>query len=74
VTRTTTTQLISEQSPNSNSRKKAYFESKYGTKKVLGRSSSAFFKEINAFKRRLRPEKTASSKKRKAESILSPLY
>jgi hypothetical protein len=28
-------------------------------------------KEINALKRQLKPEKTASSKKRKAESILS---
>jgi hypothetical protein len=32
------------------------------------------FEEINAFKRQLKPEKTASSKKRKAESILSYLY
>jgi hypothetical protein len=31
-------------------------------------------KEINALKRQLKSEKTASSKKRKAESILSPLY
>jgi hypothetical protein len=30
-----------------------------------------FFEEINALKRQLKPEKTASSKKRKAESILS---
>jgi hypothetical protein len=29
------------------------------------------FEEINAVKRQLKPEKTASSKKRKAESILS---
>jgi hypothetical protein len=29
------------------------------------------FKEINALKRHLKPEKTTSSKKRKAESILS---
>jgi hypothetical protein len=29
------------------------------------------FEEINALKRQLKPEKTASSKKRKAESILS---
>jgi hypothetical protein len=29
------------------------------------------FKEINALKRQLKPEKTASSKKRKAESIFS---
>jgi hypothetical protein len=31
---------------------------------------SFFFEEINAFKRLLKPGKTASSKKRKAESIL----
>jgi hypothetical protein len=30
-----------------------------------------FFEEMNALKRQLKPEKTASSKKRKAESILS---
>jgi hypothetical protein len=30
-----------------------------------------FFEEIDALKRQLKPEKTASSKKRKAESILS---
>jgi hypothetical protein len=29
------------------------------------------FEEINALKRQLKPEKTASSKKRKAESLLS---
>jgi hypothetical protein len=29
------------------------------------------FEEVNALKRRLKPEKTVSSKKRKAESILS---
>jgi hypothetical protein len=29
------------------------------------------FEEINALKRQLKPEKTASNKKRKAESILS---
>jgi hypothetical protein len=29
------------------------------------------FEEINALKRRLKPEKTASSKKRNAESLLS---
>jgi hypothetical protein len=37
-----------------------------------GKKSLAFlFEEINALKRQLKPEKTASSKKRKAESILS---
>jgi hypothetical protein len=33
--------------------------------------SSVLFEEINALKRQLKPEKTASSKKRKAESILT---
>jgi hypothetical protein len=50
--------------------KKACFEAKAGP----GKKSLAFyflFKEINAFKRQMKPEKTASSQKRKAESILS---
>jgi hypothetical protein len=51
--------------------KKAHFGAKPGP----GKKSLAFlFEEINALKRQLKPEKTASSKKRKAESILSPLY
>jgi hypothetical protein len=72
---TTTTRLIAEQLPNLNSRKKAYFEAKSGLRK---KSLAFLFKEINALKRQLqlKPEKTASSKKRirKAESIFSPLY
>jgi hypothetical protein len=58
-------------------KKKAHFEAKAGPRK----KSLAFlvlFKEINALKRKLqlKPEKTASSKKRtrKAESILFSLY
>jgi hypothetical protein len=48
--------------------KKARFEAKGGA----GKNSLAFlFEEINGLKRQLKPEKTASSKKRKAESILS---
>jgi hypothetical protein len=48
--------------------KKACFEAKAGP----GKKSLAFlFEEINALKRQLKPEKTASSKKRKAESIIS---
>jgi hypothetical protein len=50
--------------------KKNYFEAKAG----IGKKSLALislFEEINPFKRQLKPEKTASSKKRKAESILS---
>jgi hypothetical protein len=54
---------------------KAYFEAKDGT----GKKSLAFvflFEEINGLKRQLKPEKTASSKKRtrKAKSILTLLY
>jgi hypothetical protein len=40
--------------------KKAYFEAKAGTKK---KSLAFLFEEINALKRQLKPEKTASSKK-----------
>jgi hypothetical protein len=48
--------------------KKARFEAKAEP----GKKSLAFlFEEINALKRQLKPEKTASSKKRKVESILS---
>jgi hypothetical protein len=48
--------------------KKAHFEAKSGS----GKNSLAFlFEEINALKRQLKPEKTVSSKKRKADSILS---
>jgi hypothetical protein len=51
--------------------KKACFEAKAGP----GKKSLAFlFEKIDALKRQLKPEKTASSKKRKAESLLSPLY
>jgi hypothetical protein len=49
---------------------KAHSEAKAGP----GKKSLAFlflFEEINALKRKLKPEKTASSKKRKTESILS---
>jgi hypothetical protein len=67
VTRTTTTWLIAEQLPNLNSRKRRCFEAKAGP----GKKSLAFhFEEINALKRQLKPEKTASSKKRKAEYII----
>jgi hypothetical protein len=48
--------------------KKARFEAKDGPRK---KSLAFIFEEINALKRKLRPEKTASSKKRKSESILS---
>jgi hypothetical protein len=52
---------------------KARFEAKAGP----GKKSLAFlviFEEINALKRQLKPEKTASSKKSKVESLIHPLY
>jgi hypothetical protein len=55
VARTTTTKLIEEQLPNLNNRKR------HALKPKLVR-----FKEINALKRQLKPEETASNKKRKA--------
>jgi hypothetical protein len=48
--------------------KKACFQAKSGPRK---KSLAFLFEEINALKRQMNPEKTASSKKRKAESILS---
>jgi hypothetical protein len=54
--------------PEFKQQKKARFEAIYGFKK----NSLAFlFEEINALKWQSKPEKTASSKKRNAESILS---
>jgi hypothetical protein len=53
--------------------KKACFESKAGP----GKKSLAFlvlFEEINALKRQLKPEKTASSKKSNKEGWIHPLY
>jgi hypothetical protein len=52
---------------------KARFEAKAGSGK---KSLAFFFEEINVLKRQLKPEKTASSKKRtrKAESIFISLY
>jgi hypothetical protein len=50
---------------------KACFEAKAEP----GKKSLAFlFKEINSLKRQLKPEKTASSKKMKTESLLFSLY
>jgi hypothetical protein len=53
--------------------KRACFESKAGPRK---KSLAFLFEEINSLKRnlQLKPEKTASSKKRKAESIFFSLY
>jgi hypothetical protein len=51
--------------------KKSRFEAKSGP----GKKSLAFlFEEINALKRQLMPEKTASSKKRKEQGQIHPLY
>jgi hypothetical protein len=47
---------------------KACFDAKAGPRK---KSLAFLFKEVNALKRQFKPEKTASSKKRKDESILS---
>jgi hypothetical protein len=50
---------------------KAFFE----CKDTPGKKSLAFlFKEINAIKMQLKPEKTTSRKKRKTESLLCSLY
>jgi hypothetical protein len=68
VTRTTTTRLIAEQSPNSNSRRRLDLKPKLDTERSLWPS---FFlsEEINALKRQvqLKPVKTVCSKKRKKE-------
>jgi hypothetical protein len=72
VTRITTTRLIAEQSPNLNSRKRTRLALKPKLDPERSLWPSCFlFEEFNAFKRQLKPEKTTSSKKRKAESILS---
>jgi hypothetical protein len=70
VTKTTITRLIAEQLPNSSSRKSLALKPKLNPERILW-PTSFLFGEINAFKRQLKPEKTLSSKKRKAESILS---
>jgi hypothetical protein len=49
----------------------ACFEAKAGPRK---KSLAFLFEEIDALKRQLKPKKTASSKKRKAEYLLSPLH
>jgi hypothetical protein len=68
VTRTTTTRLIAEQSPNLNIRKRTRLALK--PKLNPGRSLLPLcflFEEINALKRQLKPEKTVSNKKRNKE-------
>jgi hypothetical protein len=69
VTRTIKTRLIAEQSTNLNSRKRLALKPKLEPERK--KSLAFIFEEINALKRQLKPEKTANSKKRQAESILS---
>jgi hypothetical protein len=69
VTRTTTTWLNAEQSPNLNRRKRKRLSLKL--KLDPRKKSFAFlFEEINALKNKVKPEKTASKNKRKTESLL----
>jgi hypothetical protein len=70
VTKTTTTRLIAEQFPNSNSRKRLTLKPKLDPERSLW-PTCFLFREVNALKRQLKPEKIASSKKRKVKSILS---
>jgi lipoprotein NlpI len=67
VTRTTTTRLIAERLPNLNSRKRLALKPKMDPERSLWLYLP--FEEINALKRQLqlKPEKTASSKKRNKE-------
>jgi hypothetical protein len=71
VTGTDTIRLIVERLQSHfqvQKQKEARLEAKYGLgKKYLG----FFFEEIDSIKRQLKPEKTPSSKKRKAVSPLS---
>jgi hypothetical protein len=60
TTTTTTTQLIVEKLPNIKQQEEACFEIKVRSVK---KSLAFLFEEINALKRQLKPEKTASSKK-----------
>jgi hypothetical protein len=71
-TTTTTTRLIAEPLPNSNSRKSLALKPNLYPERSLW-PSCFLFEEINALKRQLHlnPEKTANIKKRQSESILS---
>jgi hypothetical protein len=75
VTRTTTTRLIAEQLANVNSRKRLALKPKLDPERGLW-PSFLLFEEIHALKSQLqlKPEKTASSKKRKEEGGIPPLY
>jgi hypothetical protein len=70
VTRTITTRLIVEQLPNLNSRKSLALKPNMDPERSLW---SSFSKKLMP-KRHLKPEKTASSKKRKEEHCIPPLY
>jgi hypothetical protein len=70
VTRTTTAWLIKELFQKLNSRKRLTLKPNLDTERSLW-PSFFLFEEISALKKQFKPEKTASSKKRKAESILS---
>jgi predicted component of type VI protein secretion system len=73
VTRTTTTRLIIEKFPNLNRRKRLALKPKMEPERSL-LAFLAIFEEIDALKWKLKSEKTASSKKRKTESLLFSLY
>jgi hypothetical protein len=72
VTRTTTTRLIAEQSPNLKGRKRLALKPKLDPERNLWLLFP--FWRNNAVKRRLKPEKTASSKKRTKEGWIHPLF
>jgi hypothetical protein len=65
VTRTTTTRLIAEQSPNLNSRKRLFLKPKLDPERSLW--PSLLFEKINSLKRQLKPKKTAINKKKNKE-------
>jgi hypothetical protein len=62
VTRTTTKQQIAERLPNLNSRKRLALKPNLYTERSLW-PFLILFEAINALKRHLNPEKTASSRK-----------
>jgi hypothetical protein len=62
--------MIAEQLSSLNSRKRLALKSKLDLERSLW-PSCFLFEEVNALKRQLKPEKTASSKKRNARFLLS---
>jgi hypothetical protein len=73
VTRTTTTPLIAEWLPNLNSRKRLALKPKLDPERSLW-PSCFLFEEINALKRQLKPENTASSKKNTKERWIHTFF